>query len=490
MESLWNIYEQMKEELDDETNSSGGDNGEETGHYDKDRCYSCGEREFLVEDGCMICQNCGRVNGQEIDYNQEWRYYGNDDNKGRNDPTRCGIPINPLLPDSSLGTIILGNGQQMCRRLHRWNSSNPKERSLIHAYNEINEKTSGANIPVCIVDKAKVVYKTLSSEKIKRGTTRKGLMAACIYYTLKDKQISRSTREISTIFDLKQKKMTTGCKYFNEIMYSKNRDYLNQIQPTTTRDFIERFSQKLGINEELQTLAIHICQLADKLGIISESTPPSIAVGCLYLMIQHFGFNITKKYLSEVCEISEVTISKSYKKLLEFKQYLIPEDTVVSNISENIPISSSNSSSGSLTSSSSGSTITTTTTSDSQVSSDISINDGSSDMVNDKKKKKTGATKKKKNAEMAAPFMNLSSPHNAESVIQFTNLSFNSTVKPAKTANKTAKMKTIEDTIETDTVVSSSTSTSASASISENSEKERKIIRLRKKKEAVAVVPE
>lgn len=326
MESIWSIYDQMKEELESDDDNPSLGNANENPY--KDICYKCGEREFIVEDGCIICRHCGRVIGQEIDYNQEWRFYGNDENGGRSDPTRCGIPINPLLPDSSLGTIILGNGQQAFRRLHRWNSSNPKERSLIQAYNQIQEKTAKANIPVCIVDKAKVLYKTLSSEKIKRGTTRKGLMAACIFYILKDKQISRSTREISTIFELKQKKMTTGCKYFNEIMYSKNKDYLNQIQPTTTADFIQRFSQKLSIDEKYQSLAIHICQLADKLGIISESTPPSIAVGCLYLMIQHFSFNITKKHLSEVCEISEVTISKSYKKLLEYKQYLIPDDSV------------------------------------------------------------------------------------------------------------------------------------------------------------------
>jgi transcription initiation factor TFIIB len=412
MESLWSMYDQMKEELEDDTSSSGEGGAAAADAARGDTCYSCGEREFLVEDGCMICQNCGRVNGNEIDYNQEWRYYGNDDNKGRNDPTRCGIPINPLLPDSSLGTIILGNGQQMCRRLHRWNSSNPKERSLIHAYNEINEKTAGANIPVCIVDKAKVVYKTLSSEKIKRGTTRKGLMAACIYYTLKDKQISRSTQEISTIFSLKQKKMTTGCKYFNEIMYSKNRDYLNQIQPTTTKDFIERFSLKLGISNDFQTLAIHICQLADKLGIITESTPPSIAVGCLYLMIQHFGFNITKKHLSGICEISEVTISKSYKKLLEFKDYLIPEDAIPADvISASIqspvispaisPVSSSNST---------------------PISSDVSTADSAEvehiNILNTTSKSKVG--RKKKNLIMV--------PETVISSIEYTNLSSNSLI--------------------------------------------------------------
>ena len=41
-----------------------------------------------------------------IEQSAEWRYYGADDT-GNSDPTRCGMPINPLLAQSSFGCKIL-----------------------------------------------------------------------------------------------------------------------------------------------------------------------------------------------------------------------------------------------------------------------------------------------------------------------------------------------------------------------------------------------
>ena len=46
------------------------------------------------------------INDNNISDKPEWRYYGADDTKS-GDPTRCGMPVNLLLPDSSVGSIIL-----------------------------------------------------------------------------------------------------------------------------------------------------------------------------------------------------------------------------------------------------------------------------------------------------------------------------------------------------------------------------------------------
>ena len=40
-----------------------------------------------------------------------------------------------------------------------------------------------------------------------------------------------------------------------------------------------------------------------------------MAVGCIFLYIKNKKLNINKKYISEICEISEVTINKCYKKI-------------------------------------------------------------------------------------------------------------------------------------------------------------------------------
>ena len=40
------------------------------------------------------------------------------------------------------------------------------------------------------------------------------------------------------------------------------------------------------------------------------------------------NINISKKDISNSCKISEVTISKCYKKLLRYHQHLLPKDII------------------------------------------------------------------------------------------------------------------------------------------------------------------
>ena len=50
------------------------------------------------------CKVCSNIISNIVD-NPEWRYYGNVDTKS-SDPTRCGMPVNTLLPESSVGSSI------------------------------------------------------------------------------------------------------------------------------------------------------------------------------------------------------------------------------------------------------------------------------------------------------------------------------------------------------------------------------------------------
>ena len=50
---------------------------------------------------CKVCKNIV----SNISDNAEWRYYGSNDTKST-DPTRCGMPTNILLPESSIGSTV------------------------------------------------------------------------------------------------------------------------------------------------------------------------------------------------------------------------------------------------------------------------------------------------------------------------------------------------------------------------------------------------
>ena len=72
------------------------------------KCDLCDYPVSYSENKLLACTNKkgGVIYKDIMDEGPEWRYYGADDTKS-SDPTRCGMPINVLLPDSSVGSIIL-----------------------------------------------------------------------------------------------------------------------------------------------------------------------------------------------------------------------------------------------------------------------------------------------------------------------------------------------------------------------------------------------
>ena len=70
----------------------------------RDFCEYCETILAFSDEGFLTCTNksCGIIYKDIVDHSAEWRYYGADDNQN-SDPTRCGMPINPLLEESSYG---------------------------------------------------------------------------------------------------------------------------------------------------------------------------------------------------------------------------------------------------------------------------------------------------------------------------------------------------------------------------------------------------
>ena len=71
-------------------------------------------------------------------------------------------------------------------------------------------------------------------------------------------------------------------------------------------------------------MSIFVALNIQKKNLIPENTPHSIAAGIVYFIGQVCHLNMSKKDVSRISEISEVTINKCYKKLDSFKDKLIP----------------------------------------------------------------------------------------------------------------------------------------------------------------------
>ena len=282
------------------------------------KCCSL-EGNLQLEQGMYKCKICLNIISNIIE-NPEWRYYGSSDNKS-SDPTRCGMPVNTLLPESSVGSSVslrtYGKTMNQIRKYQQYQGMPYKERSLYKVFVDIQLNCNKHNIPKKIVDEAKSLYSIISVTKISRGANRKGIIAACVYFACKECNVPRSSKEIAEIFDLSVTVMTKGVKRCQEIisMNKKNKDRLSKTDSINPNDFIQRFCNKLELQDNHTEIIVRICNQSIKENIISENTPPSIAAGCIFYYIKLNDLKITKKDISSVCKISEVTINKCTKKL-------------------------------------------------------------------------------------------------------------------------------------------------------------------------------
>tara|TARA_B100000029_G_scaffold225179_2_gene222990 strand:+ start:228 stop:1193 length:966 start_codon:yes stop_codon:yes gene_type:complete len=274
---------------------------------------------YQIDQGIIKCKICSNTISNITD-GPEWRYYGTSDTKGV-DPTRCGMPVNTLLPESSVGSSISygRNTKTMnqIRKYQQWGGMPYKERSLYKVFLEIQRCCKENDLPPIIINEAKSIYTIVSSTKISRGANREGIIAACVYFACKGCNVPRSSKEVAEIFNINGTVMTKGVKKCQEIIHmnKKNKKRLTNNKSIKPEHFIDRFCNKLKMEENDVHTISEICKESLKNNIISENTPPSIAAGCIFYYIKKKEMDISKKDISDICIISEVTINKCCKKL-------------------------------------------------------------------------------------------------------------------------------------------------------------------------------
>lgn len=309
--------------------------------YEKDdvvntnTCTTCKSRLYYGESGFLFCSNasCGILYKKMLDFGAEWRYYGAEDSNA-SDPTRCGMPINPLLIESSFGCKVMcgrtsSYEMRKIKRYTEWQSMPYKEKSKYDDFQIITLIAKNSGIPKIIIDDAVRYYVKLSEAKTFRGLNRDGILAASIYISFSKNKNPRTPKEIASIFRLDNTSTTRGCKnamnILNDLEMSENVNDRTVMTKTTPCTFIARYCSKLSINQELTKLCLFIANTVRARNLIPENTPHSIAAGIIYYVSLNCNLNVTKKDINETSQISEVTINKCFKKLEKYKQFLIPE---------------------------------------------------------------------------------------------------------------------------------------------------------------------
>jgi transcription initiation factor TFIIB len=356
-------------------------------------CPTCEDDSALDDTGGeVVCVRCGTMVDIPLELGAEYRWFANESGGGAGsagDPSRCSFPVNHLMPESSLGTVINlrggGGSSAVMRRLkryHMWNLMPYRERTLWGVFEGLQVRASNAGVSTAVIEEAKELYAQLTATAICRGQEqRDAMLAACLWEALKRQGTARLPKDVAEMFNIQLRCVTKGIKQFQHLLAIRSSAQATDTyaapapaaaaaaaakkettvaaaaapaeettevirararqrhaaamatavaRTTSYEDFIVPFLTNLSISRDvapvLERMVRHVCSRVDDLGVVPENTPPSLTASVIAFCCAELKLGVDQAEIARVCSVSSVTIQKCLKRMGPWRSRLLPTD--------------------------------------------------------------------------------------------------------------------------------------------------------------------
>jgi transcription initiation factor TFIIB len=282
------------------------------------------------EHGETVCDDCGLVITEDsVDRGPEWRAF---DSAEKDQKSRVGAPTTNTMHDKGLSTNIdwrnkdaygrsLGARQrQKMQRLRKWNerfrTRDSKERNLKQALGEIDRMASAVGLPDNVRETASVIYRRALDEDLLPGRSIEGVSTSCVYAAARMAGVPRSLDEIADVSRVEKSEIARTYRYVV-------RELSLEVRPADPEQYVPRFASSLELSEESEMRAKQLLKNAKEQGVHSGKSPVGLAAAAVYAAALLTNEKTTQAAVSEVADISEVTIRNRYHELLEAEEEML-----------------------------------------------------------------------------------------------------------------------------------------------------------------------
>ncbi|RDZ65198.1 transcription initiation factor IIB 2 [Haloferax sp. Atlit-12N] len=310
------------------------ENTEDTEQTDTEReqtpsCPECGSESLVAdsEHGETVCDDCGLVvEEDEIDHGPEWRAFNSSE---KDQKSRVGAPTTNMMHDKGLSTNIgwqnkdaygrsLSSRQrEKMQRLRTWNerfrTRDSKERNLKQALGEIDRMASALGLPDNVRETASVIYRRALDDDLLPGRSIEGVATSALYAAARMADTPRSLDEITSVSRVEKDEIARTYRYVV-------RELKLEIKPADPEQYVPRFASDLGLSDESERRARQLLKNAKEQGVHSGKSPVGLAAAAVYAASLLTNEKVTQNEVSEVANISEVTIRNRYHELLEAEE--------------------------------------------------------------------------------------------------------------------------------------------------------------------------
>jgi len=271
-------------------------------------CSHCNGEKVVTREG-MVCTGCGIVDSVYIDDTAEWTSGVSEDGRV-SDPSRCNVPSanHELFSDSwGKGTVIETKYSskyetKRMAKINFHNSMNHRDRSLFHAYKDIDEACR--DLPDTVLKDAKTLYKKFNESKLTRGAVRSGIKANCVLYACRLSNIPRTTKEIADMFGIQSKDVSRTTQLFTETIddAKTEKNYI-----TKPYDVMQRLLNSFDVTREERLQCNKICGVLESCVDLMSKSPTSVASAIIFTVLKD---RLSKTVICDKCSLSIPTLNK------------------------------------------------------------------------------------------------------------------------------------------------------------------------------------
>jgi transcription initiation factor TFIIB len=288
-------------------------------------CRECGSDEVVrdPERAEITCRGCGLVLREKVaDTGPEWRAF---DKEERDKRSRAGAPVTFTIHDKGLSTVIdwrsrdsSGKGinprtRVQIYRLRKWQSrirvSDASERNLAYALSELERMSSNLFLPRNVRETAALVYRKAVENRLIRGRSIEGMVAAALYAACRQCAIPRTLDEVSDVSKVEKKEVARGYRFIATELEVK-------VPPTSPINYVPRLVSVLSLRGEVQGKAIEIIEEANRSGLTSGRGPTGVAAAAVYIASILMDARRTQREVAAAASVTEVTVRNRYKEFL------------------------------------------------------------------------------------------------------------------------------------------------------------------------------
>jgi transcription initiation factor TFIIB len=217
------------------------------------------------------------------------------------------------------GNSLSGKQRQKMQRLRKWNerfrTRDSKERNLKQALGEIDRMASALGLPENVRETASVIYRRALDEDLLPGRSIEGVSTSSVYAAARQAGVPRSLDEINEVSRVEKSEIARTYRYVV-------RELGLEVKPADPESYVPRFASSLELSDEAEHRARQLLQNAKEQGVHSGKSPVGLAAAAVYAAALLTNEKTTQAAVSEVADISEVTIRNRYHELLEAEQDL------------------------------------------------------------------------------------------------------------------------------------------------------------------------